>query len=77
MKKYFLISVWHPHKGSTEESPAYALGPYNYIADYPLEEIRPYYCYSSEKKAQRYADKLTTLYTHCKVIEIPYAALAH
>lgn len=69
-KHYYMIAMWHPQRGSTEENPAYAHGTGNLIWEYPLRNVRADYCYTSEKRAQRVADKWTTFYTRCKVIEV-------
>ena len=74
-KHYYMIAMWHPQRGSTEENPAYAHGTGCYILNFPLENVRTDLWYTSIKRAQRVADKNITFNTRCKVIEVPAGAL--
>lgn len=56
-RKYYLVAVWHPHRGSTKENPAYALCTINRYPVFPLKDIDLDVCYTSDKRAQRVADK--------------------
>ena len=74
-KHYYLIVQWQPHRNTTEEKPSCIFGTQNYFVTFPLQSIDPKRCYTNLKRAENYAIKNTTLYTKCKVIEVPESAL--
>lgn len=73
-KKHYLVATWQPNRGSSFESPScifYA----GIFYSYPLTNVPSHECYSSEKRAERVAEKCRTLYTRAAVIEVPNEAI--
>ena len=72
MKKYYLLKVWQPSRGTSYDNPAYYSGPGNYYLHHPLTKVNPACCYTSEKRAQRVADKYNaSLWVRHQVVEVP------
>ena len=73
--QYYLIKQWQPHRGTSEQNPSCIFGSMNYFVKLPLKDIKPELCYKSRKRAEREAEKLTSLYSRAAVIEVPESAL--
>ena len=70
MKKRFLIKCWFPHRGTTEENPAYYQGNCGNLFHAPLHDINVDACYTSYERARRAAGRFG-IYTHWKIVEAP------
>ena len=74
MKKRYLIKCWFPHRGTTEDNPAYYKGPANYLFHDLTHDINVEHCYTSLARAERAAWRFG-IYTHWSIIEVPPAIL--
>ena len=70
LKSRYLIKCWFPHRGTSEEKPAYYKGNSNYLFHDLEHEINVEHCYSSLARAQRASGRLG-IYTHFSIVEVP------
>lgn len=69
-KTYYLAVQWCPRLGQTKEAPgSYFCG--GWATGHPLTEVKSINCYTSRKRAERYAAKCATLNYLTDVIEVP------
>lgn len=69
-KRYYMFIHYCPARGHTRENPPYVCGTGCYTADFPLQNLKKDFLYTSCARAERQAAKNNTLYWRAEVIDV-------